>query len=296
MARVPRPQTPHRDPTRRRHPPVRTRGPEPPQGSAALEAGINPGRGWRTSRQGEYGSSSMRPRPRPRPRALVADADADNRHLLMLVAEQAGFRAWGTATRADTTTMLSETRFDVVVLDSWLAPAHTTHILAGFKARRQRLPVLAVSTGGAKPHDAGSLLAAGADTYIDKPFSLATVRRELQHLRDHWTPSTRGVAKHTTGCTPGTKAANPDVPATVRCAGSLAAARPARAAPQPAWRGSASGSLGRQDPCSREEGWRSRWCSQECRDVPRRSGTPASTRWLHRSCSHPVSLKSMLRT
>ena len=78
----------------------------------------------------------------------------------MHVAEQCGYRAWGTSTQAATTTMLSDTHFDIVVLDSWLAASHTEQMLAGIKAGPRRPPVLAVSTGGAHPHDAGSLLAA----------------------------------------------------------------------------------------------------------------------------------------
>ena len=121
-----------------------------------------------------------------RPRVLVADADEDNRQLLMHVAEQCGYRAWGTSTQAATTTMLSDTHFDIVVLDSWLAASHTEQMLAGIKAGPRRPPVLAVSTGGAHPHDAGSLLAAGADTFVGKPFKLAAVRRELRRLRARW--------------------------------------------------------------------------------------------------------------
>ena len=121
-----------------------------------------------------------------RPRVLVADADEDNRRLLMYAAEQCGYRAWGTSTQAATTTMLTETHFDVVVLDSWLAASHTAQMLAGIKAGPRRPPVLAVSTGGAQPHDADSLLAAGADTFVGKPFSMTALRRELRRLRGRW--------------------------------------------------------------------------------------------------------------
>ena len=123
---------------------------------------------------------------RSRPRVLVADADEDNRQLLMYAAEQCGYRAWGTATQAATTTMLTETHFDVVVLDSWMAASHTAQLLAGIKAGPRRPPVVAVSTGGAQPHDAVSMLAAGADLFVGKPFRLAAVRRELRRLRGRW--------------------------------------------------------------------------------------------------------------
>ncbi|MGY1623128.1 response regulator transcription factor [Geodermatophilus sp. SYSU D00965] len=122
--------------------------------------------------------------PTAAPRVLVADDEDDIRALVCLAVRRAG----GTvvADVADGTAALTAVRAespDLAVLDVSMPGASGLEVCAALRAEpgTAAVPVLLLSAG-ASPDDVARGLAAGADAYLAKPFSVAGLVARIRDL------------------------------------------------------------------------------------------------------------------
>src|SRR4051812_48742955 len=109
-------------------------------------------------------------------RALIVDDNTTNRRLGILVAERYGLAATGACSADQAVECLKQGNFAVVLLD--LGVPKTAEGRGSLKRllemRRQfkwRVPIIAV-TAYAAEQDRSECLAAGADDYLSKPYTL----------------------------------------------------------------------------------------------------------------------------
>ncbi|ADB74055.1 response regulator transcription factor [Geodermatophilus obscurus] len=128
--------------------------------------------------------------PTAAPRVLVADDEDDIRALVGLVVRRAGCTV---ATEvADGTQALTAARTDppdLAVLDVSMPGATGLEVCTALRADRATagVPVLLLSAG-ATPDDVARGLAAGADAYLAKPFSVAGLVARVRELTAGATP------------------------------------------------------------------------------------------------------------
>jgi DNA-binding response OmpR family regulator len=122
--------------------------------------------------------------PTAAPRVLVADDEDDIRALVGLAVRRAGCTV---ATEvADGTQALTAARTDppdLAVLDVSMPGATGLEVCAALRSdpATAAVPVLLLSAG-ASPDDIARGLAAGADAYLAKPFSLAALVARVREL------------------------------------------------------------------------------------------------------------------
>jgi CheY-like chemotaxis protein len=117
-------------------------------------------------------------------RVLVADDEEDIRLLVAVAVRRAGCAV--VAAVADGTAALAATRAerpDLVVLDVSMPGATGLEVCAGLRAdpATASTRVLLLSAG-ASPDDVARGLAAGADAYLPKPFTVAGLVEQVRRL------------------------------------------------------------------------------------------------------------------
>ena len=122
--------------------------------------------------------------PTAAPRVLVADDEDDIRALVGLAVRRAGCTVATEVT--DGTQALSAARSDppdLAVLDVSMPGATGLEVCAALRAdpATAGVPVLLLSAG-ASPEDVARGLAAGADAYLAKPFSVAGLVAQVREL------------------------------------------------------------------------------------------------------------------
>ncbi|MGY1641390.1 response regulator transcription factor [Geodermatophilus sp. SYSU D00703] len=122
--------------------------------------------------------------PTAPPRVLVADDEDDIRALVCLAVRRAG--ATVVADVVDGTAALTAARAeppDLAVLDVSMPGASGLEVCAALRAEpgTAAVPVLLLSAG-ASPDDVARGLAAGADAYLAKPFSVAGLVARIRDL------------------------------------------------------------------------------------------------------------------
>ncbi len=114
-------------------------------------------------------------------RALVVDDEPSLADLLTLALRYEGWRVAQALTGEAAVRLAEEVDPDIVLLDVMLPDTTGLEVLARLRASRPRLPVLFLTArDSAEDRTAG--LAAGADDYVTKPFSLRDVVARLREL------------------------------------------------------------------------------------------------------------------
>lgn len=125
-----------------------------------------------------------------RPAVLVVDDDRVVRQMCLAALGREGFRVVEAGDGAETLALVSEQAFSIVLLDEQLPVLSGRQVLVRLRARRETstLPVILMSSSDVLA-DRLAGLAAGADEYLPKPFSvdemLARVRAHLRAF-DAW--------------------------------------------------------------------------------------------------------------
>ena len=118
------------------------------------------------------------------PRVLVADDEEDIRRLVSLAVRKAGCTL--TASVADGTTALDRARSDapdLAVLDVSMPGATGLEVCAALRADAATAAIrVLLLSAGASSADVARGLAAGADAYLAKPFSVADLVARLREL------------------------------------------------------------------------------------------------------------------
>jgi DNA-binding response OmpR family regulator len=122
--------------------------------------------------------------PPPPARVLVGDDEDDIRSLVCLAVRKAGCTVVGSA--PDGTTALAAARSqlpDLAVLDVSMPGATGLEVCSALRAdaRTAGIRILLLSAG-ASPADVAAGLAAGADTYLAKPFTVAGLVQQIRAL------------------------------------------------------------------------------------------------------------------
>ncbi|MGY1681960.1 response regulator transcription factor [Geodermatophilus sp. SYSU D01176] len=128
--------------------------------------------------------------PTPAPRVLVADDEDDIRALVALAVRRAGCTV--VTEVPDGTQALTAARTDppdLAVLDVSMPGATGLEVCAALRSdpATAAVPVLLLSAG-ASPDDLARGLAAGADAYLAKPFSVAGLIARVRELTSGATP------------------------------------------------------------------------------------------------------------
>ncbi len=116
-------------------------------------------------------------------RALVVEDNEFNRVLILHALSGIGCEVDAVSNGMDALSKLSTRDYDVVLMDCHMPGIDgfdTTREMRRLERGRQRVPILAVSAGGA-PEMRADCIAAGMDDFIAKPFTLATLRARVAY-------------------------------------------------------------------------------------------------------------------
>ena len=143
-------------------------------------------------------ATSPRRRPAPRPHAVIVSDDADLRDFLGQGLLLAGFWTSAIASGLQAIEVFRQRRFDLVLIDAALGGLPAPEVI-----RRLRSPAtpdggsltsvpIAVIDAPASPADRATLLAAGADAFLDPPLDLEALAPELMTLVLGWRTANPG--------------------------------------------------------------------------------------------------------
>lgn len=111
-----------------------------------------------------------------RPHILFADDDCDIRELVRLQLNAAGFRVSTAGNGADVLRLVTAERFDVLILDYWMADVTGIDLCRQIRTFDQSTPIL-ICSGALTEADKNAATIAGAQGYLEKPFKA----RDLIH-------------------------------------------------------------------------------------------------------------------
>jgi len=104
------------------------------------------------------------------PHILFADNEPDILELVQVVLETAGFRVSTSDSAAGVLELTATERFDVVLLDYWMADTTGVELCRQIRAFDQSTPIL-ICSGAVSQADQKAAVLAGAQGYLKKPFS-----------------------------------------------------------------------------------------------------------------------------
>ncbi|MCZ2857713.1 response regulator transcription factor [Blastococcus sp. VKM Ac-2987] len=130
------------------------------------------------------GGSSARPGPPGPARVLVADDEDDIRELVALAVRKAGCQVVTTAPDGGTALAAARSQLpDLAVLDVSMPGMTGLEICAALRADPATAGVrIVLLSAGASPDEVARGLAAGADAYLAKPFTVAGLVRQVREL------------------------------------------------------------------------------------------------------------------
>jgi DNA-binding response OmpR family regulator len=116
------------------------------------------------------------------PRVLVADDEDDIRALVVVAVRRAGCTLVGSAADGDAALAIARTeRPDLVVLDVSMPGRTGLEVCTALRADAGTAGIrVLLLSAGASQEDIARGLAAGADAYLPKPFSVADLVREIR--------------------------------------------------------------------------------------------------------------------
>lgn len=123
-------------------------------------------------------------------RVLVADDNPVNLKLMVAALKQLGHTGMLVKDGENALRCLSQTQFDLMLLDVSMPVMDGLQVLATLRAREQagqpRLPVI-MATAHDLPDDRQRFLQAGADGYVSKPVDVAALDTEIRRVLGHAT-------------------------------------------------------------------------------------------------------------
>lgn len=125
--------------------------------------------------------NNMRPREfmRNEPHILIADDNADIRELAQAILQAAGFRVSTTDTTAGALQLAKTERFDALLLDYWMPELTGIELCRHIRRFDQSTPIL-ICSGAVTEADREAATLAGAQGYLNKPFSSHELIRALR--------------------------------------------------------------------------------------------------------------------
>jgi DNA-binding response OmpR family regulator len=105
-----------------------------------------------------------------RPHILFVDDDPDITELVQVVLHEAGFHVSTSANAAGVLQLITSERFDVLLLDYWLAEVTGIELCRQIRAFDQSTPIL-ICSGAVTQAEREAAVLAGAQGYLNKPFS-----------------------------------------------------------------------------------------------------------------------------
>lgn len=114
-------------------------------------------------------------------RILVVEDDGVLRELLINVLRRARFAAVGANNGSDALEQLAEGHFDLMLSDVRMSPVGGLALVARAKALAPDIKVLLMTTY-AQSAEASLARAAGADSYLSKPFPMADLLKTVRAL------------------------------------------------------------------------------------------------------------------
>jgi DNA-binding response OmpR family regulator len=120
------------------------------------------------------------------PRVLVADDEDDIRALVGVAVRRAGCALVGSVADGDSALAAARAeRPDLAVLDVSMPGRTGLDVCSALRADTDTAGIrVLLLSAGASPEDIARGLAAGADAYLPKPFSVADLVREVRTLAD----------------------------------------------------------------------------------------------------------------
>ena len=100
---------------------------------------------------------------------LVVEDDPDTRELIELVLRRAGFGVSVTDDCSEVLQLLETERFDALVLDNRMPKINGIELCRSIRSVNERIPIVFCS-GAVAESDKEAAYAAGAQSYIEKPF------------------------------------------------------------------------------------------------------------------------------
>jgi DNA-binding response OmpR family regulator len=113
------------------------------------------------------------------PHVLFADDEPDIVELVQVILQTAGFHVSTTDNGAGVLQLTATERFDVVLLDYWMAEVTGVELCRRIRAFDQSTPIL-ICSGAVTQADREAALLAGAQGYVNKPFSSHDLVRALR--------------------------------------------------------------------------------------------------------------------
>ena len=113
------------------------------------------------------------------PHILFADDDQDIVELVQVVLRAAGFRVSTTDSGAGVLQLTATERFDALLLDYWLVEITGVELCRQIRAFDQSTPIL-ICSGAVTQADREAARLAGAQGYVNKPFSSHDLVRALR--------------------------------------------------------------------------------------------------------------------
>ena len=113
------------------------------------------------------------------PHILFADDNCDIRELVQFQLNAAGFRVSTADNGADVLRLVTTERFDVLLLDYWMAEVTGIELCSQIRTFDQSTPIL-ICSGAVTEADKQAAALAGAQGYLQKPFNSKDLIRALR--------------------------------------------------------------------------------------------------------------------
>lgn len=114
-----------------------------------------------------------------RPNILFADDNSDIRELVEFQLNAAGYRVSTADNGADVLRLVTTERFDVLLLDYWMADVTGIELCRQIRTFDQSTPIL-ICSGASTEADKEAAALAGAQGYVQKPFNFKDLLRVLR--------------------------------------------------------------------------------------------------------------------
>ena len=113
------------------------------------------------------------------PHILFADDDPNIIELVHVVLQTAGFRVSTTDSAAGVLQLIAAERFDALLLDNWMREVTGIELCRQIRAFDQTTPIL-ICSGAVTQADREAAILAGAQGYVNKPFSYRDLVQALR--------------------------------------------------------------------------------------------------------------------
>jgi DNA-binding response OmpR family regulator len=113
------------------------------------------------------------------PHILFVEDDSDTRQMVQILLSIAGFRVSVAERSKEALELMGSEHFDVLLLDNWMPDMTGLALCGAIRLRNKEVPIVFCS-GAATQAEIGAALAAGAQSYVTKPFEPETLIQTLR--------------------------------------------------------------------------------------------------------------------